>query len=34
VLATIDLVIVEVDGARLMRRFDPAVGLVMFSPEL
>ena len=34
VLATIDLVIVEVDGAKLMRRFDPAVGLVMFSPEL
>ena len=34
VLATIDLVIVEVDGAKLMRRHDPAVGLVMFSPEL
>ena len=34
VLATIDLVIVEVDGAKLMRRFDPAVGLVRFSPEL
>lgn len=33
VLATIDLVIVEVDGAKLMRRHDPAVGLVMFSPE-
>ncbi len=34
VLATIDLVIVEVDGAKLMRRYDPQVGLVMFSPEL
>jgi len=34
VLATIDLVIVEVDGAKLMRRYDPEVGLVMFSPEL
>ena len=34
VLATIDLVIVEVEGAKLMRRYDPAVGLVMFSPEL
>ena len=34
VLATIDLVIVEVDGAKLMRRHDPVVGLVMFSPEL
>lgn len=34
VLATIDMVIVEVDGAKLMRRFDPTVGLVMFSPEL
>lgn len=34
VLATIDLVIVEVDGAKLMRRYDPTVGLVMFSPEL
>ena len=33
VLATIDLVIVEVDGAKLMRRHDPAVGLVMFSPR-
>jgi predicted DNA-binding protein with PD1-like motif len=34
VLATIDLVLVEVDGAKLMRRYDPVVGLVMFSPEL
>ncbi len=34
VLATIDLVIVEVGGAKLMRRYDPQVGLVMFSPEL
>ena len=33
VLATIDLVIVEVTGAKLMRRHDPVVGLVMFSPE-
>ncbi|MHC1762642.1 MAG: PPC domain-containing DNA-binding protein [Negativicutes bacterium] len=33
VLATIDLVIVEVDGAKLMRRYDPVVGLVIFSPE-
>jgi len=33
VLATIDLVIVEVIGAKLMRRHDPVVGLVMFSPE-
>lgn len=34
VLATIDLVIVEVEGAKLMRRYDPAVGLIMFSPEM
>ena len=34
VLATIDLVIVEVDGAKWLRRFDPAVGLEMFSPEV
>ena len=34
VLATIDLVVVEVEGAKLMRRYDPAVGLIMFSPEL
>lgn len=34
VLATIDLVIVEIDGAKLMRRFDPATGLQVFSPEL
>lgn len=34
VLTTIELVIVEFDGAKMMRRFDPAVGLVMFSPEL
>ena len=33
ILATIDLVIVEVTGAKLMRRHDPVVGLVMFSPE-
>ena len=34
VLATIDMVIVEVDGAKMMRRFDPECGLVMLSPEL
>lgn len=34
VLATIDLVIVEVDGAKMMRRFDPESGLIMMSPEL
>jgi len=34
VLATVDLVIVEIDGAKLMRRYDPITGLVMFSPEL
>ncbi|HWR31536.1 MAG TPA: PPC domain-containing DNA-binding protein [Negativicutes bacterium] len=34
VLATIELIIVEIDGAKLMRRYDPIAGLVMFSPEL
>lgn len=34
VLATIDLVIVEFDGAKLMRRYDPQSGLMVFSPEL
>ncbi|MBP2665156.1 MAG: hypothetical protein H6Q76_136 [Firmicutes bacterium] len=34
VLATIDLMLVEVDGAKLMRRHDPIVGLEMFSPEM
>ena len=34
VLATIDLVIVEFDGAKLMRRYDPESGLMVFSPEL
>lgn len=34
VLATIDLVIVEFDGAKLMRRYDPQSGLMAFSPEL
>ena len=34
VLATIDLVIVEFDGAKLMRRHDPESGLMVFSPEL
>ena len=34
VLATIDLVIVEFDGAKLMRRYDPKTGLLAFSPEL
>ena len=34
VLATIDLVIVEFDGAKLMRRYDPSSGLMVFSPEL
>lgn len=34
VLATIDLVIVEFDGAKLMRRYDPVSGLMVFSPEL
>ena len=34
VLATIDLVIVEVDGAKMLRRFDPESGMVMMSPEL
>lgn len=34
VLATVDLVIVEVDGAKMMRRFDPESGLIMLSPEL
>ena len=33
VLATVDLVIVEVAGAKMLRRFDPACGLVMLSPE-
>lgn len=33
VLATVDLVIVEVDGAKLLRRFDPECGLAMLSPE-
>lgn len=33
VLATVDLVIVEVAGAKLMRRFDPVCGLAMLSPE-
>ena len=34
VLATIDLVIVEFDGAKLMRRYDSETGLMVFSPEL
>ena len=34
VLATIDLIIVEFDGAKLMRRYDPQSGLMVFSPEL
>jgi hypothetical protein len=34
VLATIDLIIVEFDGARLMRRYDPDSDLMVFSPEL
>lgn len=34
VLATIDLVVVEVDGAKMMRRYDPAAGFMMLSPEL
>jgi hypothetical protein len=33
VLATIDLVIVEVTEAKFLRRLDPVVGLAMFSPE-
>ena len=33
VLATIDLIIVEVDGAKMMRRYEPSTGFVMFSPE-
>lgn len=33
VLATIDLIIVEVDGAKMMRRYDAETGFVMFSPE-
>lgn len=34
ILATIDLVLVEFDGAKLMRRYDPDSGLMVFSPEL
>lgn len=34
ILATIDLIIVEFDGAKLMRRYDPVSGLMVFSPEL
>jgi predicted DNA-binding protein with PD1-like motif len=33
VLATIDLVVVEVDGARMMRRHDPETGFIMLYPE-
>ena len=33
VLATIDLVIVEVTEAKFLRRLDPVVGLALFSPE-
>ena len=33
VLATIDLVLVEVTDAKFLRRLDPVVGLAMFSPE-
>ena len=34
VLATIDLVVVEIDGAKLMRRYDPVSKMMVFSPEL
>ncbi len=34
ILATIDWVLVEFDGAKLNRRYDPDSGLMVFSPEL